>query len=474
MTSPAVAPVPADGGAFCNSPCPPGPKASVPAHLVDPWEAEVTREGFASDLRQNLKDLSKAVFQKKSVDLEFFNILQRDIDLLSKAYDAQHIAHDSHVWSELYRMNVRLQELAATMHEVSKNGLLRTQGSTHSAQHRAPSSVPPRQPAKAPAASPAHPGHPLRGGSLRRGAHPNSPILTAVKHFVSPLNVYFQQLASTARKISQNVLSGTQASTPSKDQVIQPSTFVADNSVVPLVGKMASPMSVASDDDSPVNFGLSALQEKGYRVRRIRGNGHCLFSSIASHLLTQERLADVKHRLPAMKNQRLFGALDADGLIDTCQQKLREGVSVEQILHDDKTYLAWVQFLRTISVNWWRQSITDTPDLRYHLALAARESMTRLPSTLSDQEVCDRYLDSMMAMTEEPRYGGVPEMYALQEILGITINAIDANQVGCAKSQREVDSLLPKVADLSHMWLLYKGSHFGPLYLPEQVSSNIR
>ena len=383
MSTSLVAPLPVEESGFRDPSYVPEPlrppMAACSQMVVDPLEKEASRKGFSKDIALNIEDLSSAVASKKNVDPEFLKILQHDIDTLHRVYDKGQIPHDSHVWSELHRMNVRLQEVATTMHG-----------------------------------------------------------LAAVNHCSPP---------AASRPV--------------------PSPFGEDVSI-PLVGKVEDPLTLCSDDSSPVNKGLQILHDEGYRVRRVRGNGHCLFSSIAAHLVTDERLAELRAKLPQLAEQGLLGAFDATSLIETCQQKLRDGVSVEALMQNERMYNDWVTFLRTIATNWWKKQIGQHGDPEVDLANAAREAMPKLRQKPSNPEVCALYLQSMASMSER-RYGGVPEIFALGKALGVNINVIDAKKLGETASQEAMYTILPKVADLSEMWLLYRGSHFDPLYLAEQL-----
>jgi hypothetical protein len=352
----------------------------------DPWETESMRDNFAKDIEENLKVLATSISCKKKIDPEFLKILQKDISMLSKAYDKRNVAHDSHVWSEVYRMNIRLQEAAARMHGLASDS--------------------------------------LSGAS-----------------------------------------SGT-----FEGQCPQVSSLKDTDVVVPLVGAIDRPMVLASDTPCVANKGLQALQDRGYNIRKVRGNGHCLFSSMAAHLLTNERLVALKQRLLNMKEQGLLGSVDFEALINTCLQKLSSGSSVEGLLQDEQMYRSWVQLLRTISVNWWRKTIHEEAEDKVLFAHAARESLQELSPQLSDDEVCDMYLQKMELLSEA-KYGGAPEMYALEKALGITLHMIDVKGLGRSESPEAIDAQLPKIANLADMWILYNGSHFDPLYLPEQVSA---
>jgi hypothetical protein len=383
---------------FCDSsfvseahPLPP----SHSCQAVDPWESEAMRDGFSKDIYQNLKDLSLAVASKKNVDPEFLKILQQDIDTLRRVYDKRTISHDSHVWSELYRMNVNLQQVAATMS-----------------------------------------------------------ALAADKH-LSP--------ASSSSDAASSASQAPCSSVP----------FFEEDISIPLVGKIEDPLNLRSDNECPVNKGLQILHDEGYCVRRVKGTGHCLFSSIATHLLMEERLTALLSKLPALKAQGLLGALDPKGCIDTCQQKIREGMPIEVLLQNEKIYDAWVMLLRTMASNWWHNEIRQHGGEReIHLAHAAREMMPELQQNPDDREVCAIYLRHMASMPEH-RYGGAPEIFALKTILGIDIHTIDAKELGKTSSQADVYKILPRVMDLSGMWLLYAGSHFDPLYLAGQFPNNM-
>lgn len=286
------------------------------------------------------------------------------------------------------------------------------------------------------------------------------------------MNIRLQELAAMMQKVVNDNLSRIRGKGSVQQSVQEASNFWSDN-VVPLVGPFERPVTLASDNETPIiKKGLQTLDEGGYRVRRVRGNGHCLFSSIAALLLNDEHLSSIKRQLPGMKREGLLGSFDGERLINTCHERLQAGVSVEQLLQDEKIYYDWIKFLRLISVNWWKKNIQESVETRAELANAAREAMPVLRTKKDDQEVCDTYLKRMESLeAEEPRYGGFPEIHALENIFGIPIHTIYVKDVGEAALKNRTQTILPQIADLSHMWLLYRSSHFDPLYLPEQVPS---
>jgi len=267
--------------------------------------------------------------------------------------------------------------------------------------------------------------------------------------------VRMKDLASKAGVGGSSTVS--RASSPSFDE----------DEVFPLIGKIDDPLHLPCDYDHPAYKGLQILHDEKYAVRRVKGNGHCLFSSMAAHLITEARLSSLQTKLPLMKAQGWLGDIDPSGIIGDALRKIKEGASVESILQKDDVYKEWIVFLRTLATKWWEKQLGQE-ERREHLAHAAREVLPALKENENDKEVCMTYLRSMASM-DEHKYGGEPEIFALQNILGINIHTIDAANLGKAGSQAEIDAILPKFADLSEIWLLYRSSHFDALYLSEQV-----
>jgi hypothetical protein len=289
------------------------------------------------------------------------------------------ISHDSHVWSELYRMNMRLQEVAAKRFDL---------------EHASRSSPSPS-----------------------KAAHASSSL---------------------------------------------------DDMFIPLVGQIDDPLSLPSQEGTSVHKGLQTLHDGGYHVRRVRGNGHCLFSSIAAHLITKERLAHLRELTEVLRLEQLLGSIDPLSPIRELEQKLDSGSSVETLLQNEQNYTACVVYLRTIATNWWRKEISANEERLVSLAHAAREAMPDLRRNSNDKQVCETYLRRMVSMTD-CRYGGEPEIFALKNILGINICTIDLKDLGEASSKQALDRILPGEKDHAAIWLVYRGSHFDPLYLPEGV-----
>jgi hypothetical protein len=241
----------------------------------------------------------------------------------------------------------------------------------------------------------------------------------------------------------------------------------------PLVGAIGSPLDLRTGDKSPmaqrINAGLTLLEKDGFRVRRVRGNGHCLFSSVASQLLTVERLTALKAKVPALIAQGMIPPQNPDPMqmIDWWIEHVRAGDSVEKLFQDERVYNDWVLFLRRISTGYWRNLIKDdrTKDKAVTaLAPTAKHAMPTLRK-LSNLQACMQYLERMSTLSSAGvvEYGGPAEIEGLDHILGIRIKVADAVLLDDGKYWGEMF----RIMDPNDMWLLYQNNHYNALYSPK-------
>ena len=75
------------------------------------WKQEAERASFAEEIQSNLDSLNKQ--PPGTIDLEFFKILQRDIDFLRERYQKETKSPDDPKLTKLNEMNTFLGEIAA-------------------------------------------------------------------------------------------------------------------------------------------------------------------------------------------------------------------------------------------------------------------------------------------------------------------------------------------------------------------------
>lgn len=217
------------------------------------------------------------------------------------------------------------------------------------------------------------------------------------------------------------------------------STVKAD-AVRPLVGKeqrMSDLAKAMSAGDT--KRGLEALDEH-YTLKRVAGDGHCLFRAIAAGTL------DYLNALPPPEQERFMQRLQAtvDGLKDEKLSGLFRaiqvvrGISKEESLNTKKTSELLVEFLRNLACAYNKNSSNEV-----------------LQGLISE-----KYLESMCDMAKK-EHGGEPELIALRNTLGLDLRVVDAIAVG--KGQVEAASY--KENRQPHtVFLLYTPAHYDIAY----------
>ncbi len=295
---------------------------------------------------------------------------------------------------------------------------------------------------------------------------PNSHRVSELPNMSSGL----QKNASRLQRVHQKAVEGGSRALPS-------GSGSSEGDPVVLVGSMSAPKPSPQDLDfgSKENIiaWLAKLQSEGFLVRPVYGDGHCLFSSVASQLLTVERLKALLEIVPVILSQDLIPK-DPDPMymINWCLQQLEAGNSVENLLQDAKMYNDWVLFLRRISTGYWGRLINDPRtkvEALARLTPTAKNAMHDLVE-LPDDQACRQYLFRMSKLKHAStpgrdvttEYGSDAEIEALSRIFRIRIRVVDANVALNEIAWR--DTL--KDASPNDIWLLHRNIHYDALYLP--------
>ena len=265
---------------------------------------------------------------------------------------------------------------------------------------------------------------------------------------------------------------------------IDPETGVvhklAESVVLPLVGALENPTVLCADMKHPskTDSGLIFLEKQGWMVRRVRGDGHCLFYSIASQLLEKNRLLALQENLADLRKKGLFEGLPfrPEALIAS---SLSSKKPIEEQLQNEQTCNSWVLLLRTMAVHCLQRKI-DSGDRTLRNVADEIRAMPHVEETLSsvgfedtrasDKEIVDQYKRRMVSM-DRPVYGGTDEIVLLGDVLGLSIkygNAEELSDPGQLNELRQAQEMGGVINDsgslIDEIVLLYRGEHFDSLY----------
>lgn len=241
----------------------------------------------------------------------------------------------------------------------------------------------------------------------------------------------------------QKISSNTSVSLP---------TFIDE--VRPLVGSEMTMQDLANEYSQGVEKrGLERL-DAFFKMRRVAGDGHCLFRAVFTSLLyflktaSQEvkemvlgqiarsvmDLRDVNHALEA-KHKEVVGAIDA-------KQPL------EAILTDRKTSDLLVSFLRDL--------------VSAHHFVYGDEVFYSEAELYSKNK--EQYLKDMMSM-DKRELGGEPEILALNKLLGIEIIVLHTVEVGEGKKDPAAYVQKAVESQAIPVFLIFRPGHYDYAFL---------
>lgn len=229
----------------------------------------------------------------------------------------------------------------------------------------------------------------------------------------------------------------------------------------PVLGKTELARDIANtiaDSTSATKKALLGLAQRGCSILHVRGDGHCLFTSIAAQLITKENLEKLRGKRASLGPLGLPG-VEFDSLIQTSLDKIHARETREDILSDPVIAKGWVQFLRNVAVNWWEQK-WNARDERVGVFIASQMADSGLQG-VEPEEVIASYKESMSSM-EIPLWGGEQEIVALQEALDFPIHIVDLQT---PEKQRRLP-LIPVDAQSSDLFLLLWPGHYEVLSVP--------
>jgi|AMWB02.1.fsa_nt_gi hypothetical protein len=192
-------------------------------------------------------------------------------------------------------------------------------------------------------------------------------------------------------------------------------------------------------------------------VLSVKGDGHCLFRTVAAHLLTQEHLAELKRRVD-MLQKMVPHDIDIKRLIEDCEALLKQNKSVDEILLTPGISERWIKALRSIATEYWSTKFRESP---------TKDPVPTFIQTIrasgvegSDDDMIGHYM-STMGSFDLACWGGHQEIIALSESLQIPIHIIDLETPRAQRSE----PLLPAVANLSDIYVLRRPGHYDAIYL---------
>lgn len=195
---------------------------------------------------------------------------------------------------------------------------------------------------------------------------------------------------------------------------------------------------------------------RGCSVIPIKGDGHCLFRSIAAHLLTLEHIQKLRQRVDGL--QKLVPEVNLRSLFDTCEGLLKENKTVDAILLDPEISKRWISALRGIATQWWVGQCNAFPD---EASSQAFMEAIRLSNTRDAADFLMAHYLSTMGSYDEACWGGEQEVVALQKALDIPIHLVDLETPAAQRKE----GLLPRMGPLTDIYLLRRPGHYDALYL---------
>lgn len=249
---------------------------------------------------------------------------------------------------------------------------------------------------------------------------------------------------------------------------------------VPFMGKKSSFKELEKEyqnGNGYIKKGLAVLDE-GYEFYRIRGDGHCLFRSVAAGVVRKLSLSDeafcqgVLSGLDALKKKYASNPYISEEhfvRIRTILQKVAQDHSedfFEKTMSERETSEEMTEFLRRLACA--RNHARLDNDVDFARALFAEASA-------NDYDSVQDYLKDMADMSKKLS-GGEPELQALAEALQIDLHILDAKGMGEYESRKDEyqnDALLEKnthdkrertiessVPSIMTVDLLYRPGHY--------------
>ncbi len=233
----------------------------------------------------------------------------------------------------------------------------------------------------------------------------NSKNRVEAKKITSTLNIRLQTNAARLQQITGKAFGFVEHVVP----------FLAANSVSPKEFiKNYSP-----SEHSLAIRGLTALDSAGYNVRKIKGDGHCLFRGIAAKDLIESARAQRKSHVLVLA-QKIVTApgLYSDKLVKCARRAIEilEPITDEKslivLLQDQKSSDRLVKFLRNVAVDHQRRHIDKFASFHE-----------------GEKGSFADHLNSMARMSLR-QMGDQPEIVALQEALQMQLPVVNLRNLG--------------------------------------------
>lgn len=264
------------------------------------------------------------------------------------------------------------------------------------------------------------------------------------------LNLKLQGVAAKLQVIASGSIA--QADTPSapSPMTLFSSDAKFEDVVVPLIqGRKEFSELIKTYDSGPTKIGLEYLDAQFY-YRPIKGDGHCLFRSIAAGILfeVERKGPQEKERIlnQLMKEIEPLGnkaELDAGlaSLIQAMDDITDKNRGVEDIIGNQKQSDALVKFLRFLAVE---HNKVHGLDVNQEEANATAGSV-------------EAYHANMVDMSKA-ECGGHVEIHALANALGIKVQLLHPEALG--KDNVTLEHLAFGPDSASNLWLLYRPGHY--------------
>lgn len=189
--------------------------------------------------------------------------------------------------------------------------------------------------------------------------------------------------------------------------------------------------------DSVVRNGLMRLDSK-YRTRRIKGDGHCQFRSIAAALLYL-----LEKGKPLDKKVKKGDFQKADEVTQIINDVIKGSNTVEETMRNPEKSNLFVEYLRWMACEYNRKHQTG-------VFKSMAISLSKSP---------DKYLKDMANM-DPPEWGGEPELIALSKALKIHIHVLDVRQIGKEQKLNDTNMHFNKGKDKPQITLLLRLQHY--------------
>lgn len=237
---------------------------------------------------------------------------------------------------------------------------------------------------------------------------------------------------------------------------------------ISLVSPYYPPHLLVFDPRGEKSSALCDLQSH-FRGAAVKGDGHCLFRSLAAGIMQRGGFDMLKEALLANISRPTESQVAL--VVDSCRLLEKQEKSAHELVNDKNISDAWVYVLRRCAASWWTaQSLEAQDRLVESLGFHARTPEEK-------REAIDTYLKDIERMKKDVLFGGEPEFMALANVLMRPIVIVDVEEtlkvekLSCViinRTNRE-NSLFASARDLrgslprDALFLLFEKNHYNLL-----------